>query len=290
MTFAFHQIFSGIANGSMYACLGLALVMIYRASHHINFAQGEFAMFSTYIAWMLIQAGVSYWAAFALTLVFSFAGGVLVERIILRPVEKAPILATVIVFVALLMIVNSLAGWLFGYTMQTFPSPFPERAWYGNTYLSAHQMGTIAVTLVVLLAVFLFFRFSKVGLAMRAAAQNSLSSTLVGVRVGRTLALGWGLAAAIGAVAGLMAAPIVYLEPSMMSGMLLYGFAAALLGGINNPWGAAAGGFIVGVFENLAGAYLVGTDLKLTLALAVIVGVLLIRPSGLFGQVVVTRV
>jgi branched-chain amino acid transport system permease protein len=183
-----------------------------------------------------------------------------------------------------------MAGWIFSYTIKSFPSPFPSNAWYASSYLSAHEIGMIAVTLCVLLLVFLFFRFTPLGLAMRGAAQNPVSSRLVGIRVGWMLALGWGLAGAVGAVAGMMAAPIVYLDPNMMSGILLYGFAAALLGGIDNPWGAAAGGFIVGVLENLAGAYVVGTEIKLTVALVLIVGVLVVRPSGLFGRVLVTRV
>jgi branched-chain amino acid transport system permease protein len=285
-----HQVLSGLATGGIYASIALSLVMIYQATHHINFAQGELAMFSTYIAWMMIDAGFPYWAAFFLTLVFSFVAGVLIERIVVRPVENSPILTVVIVFVGLLVITNSIAGWIFSYTIKSFPSPFPSNAWYASSYLSAHEIGMIAVTLGVLLLVFLFFRFTPLGLAMRGAAQNPISSRLVGIRVGWMLALGWGLAGAVGAVAGMMAAPIVYLDPNMMSGILLYGFAAALLGGIDNPWGAAAGGFIVGILENLAGAYVVGTEIKLTVALILIVGVLVVRPSGLFGRVLVTRV
>jgi branched-chain amino acid transport system permease protein len=285
-----HQVLSGLATGGIYASIALALVMIYQATHHINFAQGELAMFSTYIAWTMLDAGFPYWAAFFLTLVFSFIAGVLIERIVVRPVENSPVLTVVIVFVGLLVITNSMAGWIFSYTIKSFPSPFPSNAWYASSYLSAHEIGMIAVTLCVLLLVFLFFRFTPLGLAMRGAAQNPVSSRLVGIRVGWMLALGWGLAGAVGAVAGMMAAPIVYLDPNMMSGILLYGFAAALLGGIDNPWGAAAGGFIVGVLENLAGAYVVGTEIKLTVALVLIVGVLVVRPSGLFGRVLVTRV
>jgi len=156
--------------------------------------------------------------------------------------------------------------------------------------MSAHEVGMIAVTLIVLGLVFAFFRFTSLGLAMRAAAQNPISSRLVGVRVGWMLAFGWGLASTVGAVAGMMAAPIVYLDPNMMAGILLYGFAAALMGGIDTPWGAVLGGFIVGVLENIAGAYVVGTELKLSVALLIIIGVLVIRPSGLFGKRLVTRV
>jgi branched-chain amino acid transport system permease protein len=282
------QLLAGLANGGIYACIALALVMIFQATHHINFAQGEQAMFSAYIALVLIQAGAPYWVAFALAVVFAFVSGVLLERLIVRPFADAPILSVVVVFLGMLFVINSLAGWLFTYGVQSFPSPFP--AGLGTRYLSSHEFGTILVTLVVLALVFAFFRFTPLGLAMRAAAENPESSRLVGIRVGRMLALGWGLAAAVGAVAAIMAAPVVYIEPNMMSGILLYGFAAALLGGINNPWGAAAGGFIVGVLENLAGAYVVGTELKLSVALVIIIAVLVMRPAGLFGYRMVTRV
>jgi branched-chain amino acid transport system permease protein len=285
-----HQFFSGLASGGIYASVALALVMIYQATHLVNFAQGEMAMFATYIAWSLIQAGIPYWAAFFLTLAIAFVAAVAIERIIIRPFASAPVLASVCVFIGLLAIINSLAGFIYTYTIQPFPSPFPEHAWYGSVYMSPHEVGEMVVTLAVLALVYAFFRYTPLGLAMRAAAQNPVSSRLVGIRVGWMLALGWGLAAATGAVAGMMAAPIVYLEPNMMGGTLLYGFAGALLGGIDNPWGAVLGGFMVGVLENLAGTYVVGADLKLTVALVIIVGVLVMRPWGLFGRPVVTRV
>ncbi len=289
MNMLLHQVLSGLATGGIYASVALALVMIYQATHLVNFAQGELAMFSTYIAWSLMQAGVPYWGAFFLTVAASFVLGALIERVIVQPVENASVLSVVIVFIGLLVILNSLAGWIFSYTIKPFPSPFPAAPLFGNTYVTSHELGSIGVTLVVLLLVFAFFRFTPLGLAMRAAAQNPVSSRLVGIRVGWMLALGWGLAAAIGAIAGIMVAPIVFLEPNMMAGILLYAFAAALLGGIDSPGGAVVGGFIVGVLENLVGAVL-GTDLKLTVALVLIVGVLVIRPSGLFGKVHVTRV
>ncbi|MDE1947314.1 MAG: branched-chain amino acid ABC transporter permease [Burkholderiales bacterium] len=283
------QIFSGLASGGIYASVALALVMIYQATHLVNFAQGELAMFSTYIAWSLIQAGLPYWAAFFATVAIAFVLGVAIERIVVRPVENAPVLSVVIVFIGLLVILNSLAGWIFGFTIKPFPSPFPEQPLFGNHYISSHELGSVAITLVELGLLFAFFRFTSLGLAMRAAAQNPESSRLVGIRVGWMLALGWGLAGALGAVAGIMVAPSVFLEPNMMSGILLYAFAAALLGGIDSPGGAVLGGFIVGVLENLVGAFL-GTELKLTAALVVIIGVLVVRPSGLFGRRVVTRV
>jgi branched-chain amino acid transport system permease protein len=290
MSALLHQIFSGLAMGGIYAILALALVMIYQATHLVNFAQGEMAMFSTYIAWEMVDSGMPYWAAFALTIILSFVGGMMIERIVIRPFANAPVLTIVIVFIGLLLIFNSVAGWRYSYTIKTFDSPFPDKPLFGNTLMSSHESGAILVTLAVLALVYAFFRFTPLGLAMRAAAQNPASSRLVGIRVGWMLAIGWGLAAAIGAVAGLMAAPIVYLDPNMMSGILLYAFAGAVLGGIDNPWGAALGGFMVGIFENIVGAYVVGPEIKLSVALVIIVGVLVVRPSGLFGRLLVTRV
>jgi branched-chain amino acid transport system permease protein len=289
MDLLLHQILSGLATGGIYASVALALVMIYQATHLVNFAQGEIAMFSTYICWSLIEAGMPYWGAFFLTIVIAFVGGVLIERVIVRPVENSPVLSLVIVFIGLLVIFNSLAGWIFTYTIKPFPSPFPTEPLFGNTYIGPHELGAISVTLVVLALVFGFFRFTPLGLAMRAAAQNPVSSRLVGVRVGWMLALGWGLASAIGAVAGIMVAPIVYLEPNMMGGILLYAFAAALLGGIDSPGGAVLCGFLVGIIENVIGTYL-GSEVKLTVALVIIVTVLVLKPSGLFGSRQVARV
>jgi branched-chain amino acid transport system permease protein len=208
----------------------------------------------------------------------------------MRNIRTTSVLQLVIVFIGLLVIFNSVAGWIFTYTIKVFPSPFPKGDLFGQKYLSPHELGAIGVTLLVLAALYAFFRFTPLGLAMRAAAQNPASARLVGIRVGWMLALGWGLAAAVGAVAGMMVAPIVYLDPNMMGGILLYAFAAALVGGIDNPWGAVVGGFLVGVLENLLGAFVIGNELKLSVALAIIVGVLLIRPSGFFGSVHVTRV
>jgi len=283
------QIFSGLATGAIYASLALALVMIYRATDLVNFAQGEMAMFSTYIAWTLSNAGLPFWAAFLITLVVSFLGGMLIERVIIRPVENAPVLAAVVVTIGLLLIFNATAGWIYTYTVQDFPSPFPDRPVLG-ALMTTRDLGVIAVTLVMLLILFAFFRFTTTGLAMRAAAQNPASARLCGIPVGRMLAIGWGLAAAIGATAGIMVAPVLFLDPNMMGGVLLYAFAGALLGGIGSPVGAVVGGLIVGVTENLVGTYLIASQLKLTVALILIIIVLVLRPNGLFGTAIVKRV
>ena len=285
-----HQVISGIATGSIYASISLALVMIFLATHQINFAQGEMAMFSTYIALTLIQAGVPYWGAFLLTLAFSFTAGMVMQRTVLEPLARAPVLASVGAFLGLLLIFNNIAGWLFTYTLQPFPTPFGEGKPILGGMLSRHELGSIAVTLLVLTVVWAFFRFTKLGLALRGAAYNPESSRLVGIPVARMLSLGWGLAAAIGAIAGMMVAPIVFLDPNMMGGVLLYAFAGALLGGITSPLGAVVGGVLMGVIENIAGAYVVGTELKLTTALVIIVLVLVIKPTGLFGKSLASRV
>jgi branched-chain amino acid transport system permease protein len=235
-----HQVLSGLANGGVYASLALALVMIYRATHLVNFAQGELALCSTYVASALIGAGAPYWVAFVFTVAVSFLAGMAIERALIRPAMRAPVLSVVIVFIGLMVALNSLAGWVFGFAIRTFPSPFPAQPPFGNHYIGSHELGVIGVTFALLATLYGFFRFTTLGLALRAAAENPQSSRLAGIRVGRMLALGWGLAAALGAVAGMMVAPVVFLDPSMMSGVMLYAFAAALLGGIDSPGGANA--------------------------------------------------
>jgi len=287
------QIVSGLATGGIYGSVALALVMIYQATEVVNYAQGEMAMFSTYLAWTLLNAGLPYWVAFFATLAIAFVGGLLLERILIRPVENAPVLTIVIVCIGLLVILNSVAGWVYSYIQKPFPSPFPDRPIrIGQIVFGAHDLGAIGVTLVMLVLLFLFFRFTTLGLAMRAAAQNPVSSRLCGIRVSWMLGLGWGLAAAFGAVAGMMVAPVVFLDPNMMGGIQLYAFAAATVGGFTSPFGAVVGGLLVGVTENLVGTYVsfIGTELKLTVALAMIIIVLLVRPTGLFGRTIVRRV
>ncbi len=286
------QVMTGLATGGIYACMALAVVMIYQAIDHLNFAQGEMAMFSTFIAWQMISWGQPYWIAFVIAVVVSFLGGVLIERVLFRPIHNAPILSNLVAFIALFSILNSGAGYLWDYTIKSFPTPFGSKPFLGMTLIGTHQAGMIGVTLALLGLLYLFFRGTRLGLAMRAAAANPESARLVGIRVGWMTALGWGMAAAIGAVAGMLIAPVVFLEPNMMLGVLLYGFAGAVLGGLTSPGGAVVGGFLVGIIENLAGSFIpyVGRELKLSIALFLIVAVLMVRPSGIFGRQVVTRV
>lgn len=290
LTIFMQQIAGGVSTGIIYGSIALALVVIYQSTHKINFAQGEMAMFSTYVAWALIQAGVPYWLAFTATVVVAFAIGAAVERFVIRPLADAPVLGVVIVFIGLLLIFNSMAGAIFGNNMREFPSPFEGHLAWAKGIMGAHQIGAILVCLIVLLLVYVFFAFTRFGLAMRAAAFSPQSSLLCGIPVPLMLTLGWGGASAIGAVAGMMVAPVVYLDPQMMSGILLYAFAGALLGGLENPWGAVLGGVLVGVIENVLGGYVIGTELKMSVALALILAVLVFRPQGLLGCKLVVRV
>jgi branched-chain amino acid transport system permease protein len=287
------QVTSGLAAGAIYASLALALVLIYQTTNVVNFAQGEMATFTTYIAWTLMHRGVPYWPAFVLTLLIAFGGGVAVERVLIRPLEHRAEIVIVIFTIGMLTALNGLTGWIWGPEVKLFDSPFPNRSVIvGDVAISIRDIGTFGVCLGTVVALWLFFRFTTLGLAMRAVAYNPYASRLMGVRVGWMLALGWGFAAMLGAIAGMMAAPSVFLDPDMMLVVLIYGFAAAVLGGIDSPLGAVVGGLLLGVAINLLGAYVdfVGQELRLPTALAVLLVVLIVRPTGLFGRVLVRRV
>ncbi len=290
----FQQVVAGLGSGAIYGALALALVLIHRATGVINFAQGEMAMFTTYIAWTLIENhGWSYWPAFVVTLAFAFALGLGVQRVVIAPVANTSVLTVVIMTIGLVLTFNGLASLIWSAEIRSFPSPFPNETWQiGGVSISQQDVGTLAVVLVLVALLWAFFQFTKVGLALRASALNPDASRLVGVRVGWMLAIGWGLAAMLGAVAGMLAAPTVLLDPNMMQAILIYAFAAAVLGGIDSPPGAVAGGLILGVGLNLIGTYsdFVGADLKLPVALLIILIVLLVRPAGLFGKPVTRRV
>jgi branched-chain amino acid transport system permease protein len=288
------QVVAGLSSGGTYATLAVALVLIYRATGVVNFAQGELAMFSTFIAWTLTQHGFSYWPAFLVTVVASFAGGIVLERAVIKPVEQAPILTIAIVTIGLFFVVNGAAFWIWSPEVKSMPSPFSTRPInIAGVAFSIADFGIIGVSLLAVLLLWLFFRFTKLGLAMRAAALNPDSSRLAGIRVSWTVALGWGFATGLGAVAGLMAAPpLGSFDQNFMQPVLLYAFAGAVLGGLDSALGAVVGSLALGVFLNLLGTYVswIGTDLRQPAALAVILGVLLIKPRGLFGRAVVRRV
>jgi branched-chain amino acid transport system permease protein len=287
------QVAAGIRSGAIYAGLALALVIIYRSTRVINFAQGEMATFTTFICWSLMNHGLSFWAAFPIVLAIAFIGGVAIERVLIQPVENASVLTIVIVTLGLALLLNGLMSVIWGGANRPFQGPFSTRTIdVGGVPISVQDVGIVVVSFALVALLGLFFRYTKLGLALRAAAVNPDSSRLVGVRVGWMLALGWGIAALLGAVAGMMVAPVVFLDPNMMQTILLYAFAAAVLGGLDSPIGAVVGGIVLGLTITMLERYVgfVGSTLKLPVALLLILVLLLLRPGGLFGRVAVRRV
>ena len=293
MTNFIQQIVSGLASGGIYGLLALAIVLIHRSTGVINFAQGEMATLSAFVCWTLMSHGWAFWPAFGATLLLSFAGGVALQVVVIRPIQGGPLLGIVILTIGLLIAFNGLDAWIWGGAAKQFHGPFstaPIRV--GGVAFSKQDLGVIGVAFVAVVLLGALFTRTRLGLGLRAAAVNPVESRLVGIRVAAMLALGWGLAAMLGAVAGVMAAPSLFLEPNMMQTVLLYAFAAAVLGGLESPVGAVVGGLVLGVILNLLGTYVgfVTTELRLPVALGVLLVVLLLRPAGLFGRAVVRRV
>ncbi len=288
------QFATGLSTGSLYAIIALSLVLIYRSTSIVNFAQGEMAMFTTFIAWSLWTWNGHFWVAFFLTLIIAGVLGALIEMIVLRPVESGPVLNPIIVTLGLFTVIESFALRIW----QGQPKPFPTPAVFkgaplklGPAVISRTSIGVFCMAVVIMLLIYFFFNYTRLGLAMRATAQNRVAGSLVGIRVGRMLALGWALSAMVGAVAGMLLAPTLFLSPSMMVGVLLFAFAAAVLGGLDSPVGAIVGGLTIGVVQNMAGTYIPnGSSIDITVAFLVIIAVLLVRPHGIFGRKVVQRV
>ena len=282
------QTVAGLATGAVYGSLALALVLIYRATEVINFAQGEMAMATVYIAYQLIQWGFSYWEAFFTTLPIALLLGVVIQVALIRPVQHRSVIAVVIITVGLFILIDGLVAWKWGADIKFMPSPFGNRVYHiGGVAIAREDIGTIIITVFSVVLLWALFRFTKLGLAMRASALRPTAAALVGVRVDRMLAIGWGLAAVLGTVAGLMAEPAEFvLQPTFMQPILLYGFAAAVLGGLESPAGAVVGGIAIGIFLNLVGQYVhfITSELRLPFAFLVLLAVLLIKPTGLFGH------
>ena len=286
------QTVAGLAQGAIFGSLALALVLIYRATEVINFAQGELAMATTYIAYQLTIWGVSYWLAFFLTLLIAFVLGVVLQVVVIRPIQHS-VIAVVIVTVGLFILIDGLVTWEWGADLKFMAAPFGNTVYHaGGVAFSRQDVGVLAVSILSVILIWVLFQFTKVGLAMRAAALRPAAASLVGVRVNVMLAMGWGLAAVLGAVAGMMTEPTQFLQPTMMQAILLYAFAAAVLGGLESPAGAVIGGLFIGVFLNLSGQYIgfATPELRLPIAFAVLLLVLLIKPNGLFGRKQVRRV
>ncbi|MEX1255298.1 MAG: branched-chain amino acid ABC transporter permease [Dehalococcoidia bacterium] len=285
------QVVTGVSIGSIYAIVALAIVMIYRSTGVVNFAQGEMATFTTFISWSLMLR-MDFWPAFALAIVIAFFLGGTLEMVVMRPVERASPLNSIVVTLGLLAIFNSVALWRWGPLPKPFPRPdvFTGSALtVGSVTISRLNIGILAIALLMMLALYLLFSYTKIGLAMRATAQNPTASRLVGINVSRMLSLGWAISASVGAVAGMLTAASLTLSVDMMFAILIFAFAGAVLGGLDSPAGAVIGGLGVGVIQALAGNY-ISTQVDVLVAFMVIVGVLVVRPTGLFGRRVIRRV
>jgi len=290
------QTVAGLSNGSIYATLALALVLIHRATGVINFAQGEMAMFSAYMSWALVtHHGFGFWVALAVSVVLSFFGGVGIYATVIRPLSRSGDIAVVIATIAIFVIVNAVAAWIWTPFPQFLESPFPiEPITVGSVAISPQYIGVIAVSIVCVFIVFCFFKFTRTGLLMRASAVRPSTSRLLGIRVTLMLGIGWGLAASLGAVAGTMNATLTGLEPGFMQTILVYALAAAVLGGLDSPVGAVVGAYLLGVGISLLSTYVnfvtESPELELPIALGVLLAVLLINPAGIFGRTVTRRV
>ena len=287
------QTVAGLAQGAIFASLALALVLIYRATEVINFAQGEMAMATTYIAYQLTLWHVTYWLAFFLTLIIAFVFGAVVYAVLIRPVQHRSVIALVIITVGLFILIDGLVTWKWGADLKFMQAPFGNHVYRaGGVAFSRQDIGVLAVSILSVILLWVLFQFTKLGLAMRAAALRPAAAALVGVRVDVMLAIGWGLAAMLGAVAGVMTESSQFLQPTMMQPILLYAFAAAVLGGLESPAGAVVGGLAIGVFLNLSGQYIgfATSEVRLPIAFAVLLVVLLFKPTGLFGRKQVRRV
>jgi branched-chain amino acid transport system permease protein len=283
---------SGISQGAIYAAFALALVLIWRSTRIINFAQGSMAMFTTYLALTLIENGMSYWVGFAVALLGGLLLGAGVERVVMRPVEGGPELNAVIVTLGLFVAFQALAAILFGASFKSFPAPFDLRGFTVgsvNIAFTPNSIFVIVSVVVVMAALVALFRFTDVGLRMRASAFNQEVARLLGVRVGRMLTLGWALAAVVGSLSGLLIAGGSLVFPAYMDAVIVYGFVAAVLGGLDSPVGAVVGGLTIGLALSYVSGYL-GSELVALAALAILVAVLLVRPRGLFSSTAARQV
>jgi branched-chain amino acid transport system permease protein len=276
---------NGISTGSIYAAVALALVMIWRATRILNFAQGAMLMVTTFIASDVIGSTGSYWVGFAVALASGLILGAIVERILIRRVETAPPLNAVIVTLGLFILLEAIAGMIWGNTPRSFPPAFSIRGYeVGGTHLlfSPNDTFTVLVVFGVAIALALLFRFTDLGLRMRASALAPEVARILGVRVGHMFTLGWALAALVGSLAGVLVAPSVFVSPSGFNPILIFGFTAAVIGGLDSPPGAVVGGLLLGLVLSYVSGY-EGSELVTMAALVVLVAVLMVRPSGLFS-------
>lgn len=284
-------VLSGLAVGSLYALAAIGLVLIYKTSNVVNFAQGELAMFSTFIAYAVLSRwGAPYWLGALAAVVFALGLGWAVYWLLLARLSRAPLLSQIIMTLGIFLVLQGVAGAVWGNIPYPFPTPVQLTVYrVGSAFLTSTQIVTFAVALLLMLLVYALFRFTRVGLAMQAISQNMTAARLMGVSVNRVYGFGWALSTALGAVAGMLIAPTLFLSPTFMEGVMIRAFAAAVVGGFSSLPGAVVGGLLFGVLESLFGFY-VSPSFKASFVSLVIIAVLYVRPHGLFGAREVKKV
>jgi branched-chain amino acid transport system permease protein len=284
MQFFFDLLVGGLSMGACYALVALAMVIIYKTSEVPNFAQGEMAMFSTFVAYSLMSSyHVGFWTAIIATLLFALVLGFLLEMAFLRPAKDPTVLSLIVITLGAEMILYGLAGWKWGANQNPFQVPFSEYSGFriGGVLITEINLWTFVTSLVIMLLLFLFFRYTKVGVAMKAVQQNAFAAKAMGIPTRRILTFTWGLSSVTGAVAGVLIAPIATLDTNLMMDPMLKGFAGAVLGGMTSLPGAALGGYLLGIIENCFGGY-VSLEFKSFVAFGLIVLILFLKPAGLF--------
>ncbi|RMG31307.1 MAG: branched-chain amino acid ABC transporter permease [Bacteroidetes bacterium] len=286
-------IISSLVAGSIYSLMALSMSITYKASEIPNFAQGEMAMLSTYIAYVMIAvAGYPFWVAFLGCLVFAFFLGVILEFAFIRRAKEPTPLSYIIITIGFQMVLYGIAGWKWGAEQKRLDLPFStsEKVWeMGDFILTELNLATIAIAVLMMLGIYLFLQYTKLGLAMKASQQNHLAAKMNGIPTHRIMGISFGLSAVVGGIAGLFIAPVTTLDPAMMWDPLLKGFAAAVLGGMKSLPGVVIGGLMLGLLENLFGFY-ISIEFKSVVAFLIIVLVLFFKPSGLFGKHYVRKV
>ena len=293
MIYFLQQLLNGLATGAIYASLGLALVLIYRTTNIANFAQGEMATFSAFLTWQLTEFGVPIGWAILISIGLSLIMGAVTYVLIVRPVQYKDEMTIIIVTLGLFLAYNSATGAIWGFMQKASPSPLPDQTWtLGTLRIGAELLAFVAVLMAISVGLYLLFQRTRLGMALRAAASNAQSAQLVGIPYTAMMTLGWGMAAALGSVSGALVASRLTLDPNMMGDVIIYAFAAAVVGGLSSYLGAVVGGIVVGVSQSFSTAYLpaLGADLQIIVPLLLIVAVLIVKPEGLFGKAVQVRV
>ncbi len=280
-------IVGGLAAGCLYAMVGIAIVIVLNITDIANFAQGEMAMVTTFFAyWLLDSVGLSWWQAVPVAILFGLVQGIIIQQVVIRPLIGSPVLSAIIATLGLNIVLNSVAGLIWGHQTYTFPSPFAFSAPFmiGSVPVSVDSVVNIAAGLAIVIAMPWFLRFTWIGLGLRAASQNPTVARMMGVSISRSSAIAWGLGGLVGGISGILVAPSLFLDTNLMGALLIKAFAGGVLGGLHSLIGVFLGCLVLGVAENLVGAYL-SPAFGEAITFIIIIAVLIVRPEGVFGRV-----